>query len=76
LLSLPIVWYLHEYPIVLTGSMAKAYENYGMEPVMKTAFDIWIFIKQAIVIFIISTLLTVYPLWYIWQLRPVEAMRE
>lgn len=76
LVSLPIVWYLHAYPIVLTGSMAEAYENYGMEPVMKTAFETWIFVKQAIVIFIISTLLTVYPLWYIWRLRPVEAMRE
>ncbi|MCB0520569.1 MAG: FtsX-like permease family protein [Saprospiraceae bacterium] len=76
LVSLPIVWYLHTYPIQLTGNMAKAYENYGMEPVVKSAFELWIFVKQAIVIFIISTVLTVYPLWYIWRLKPVEAMRE
>lgn len=76
LLSLPIVWYLHVSPIVLTGSMATAYENYGMEPVMKTAFETYIFIKQAWVIFLISCALSIYPTWYILNLKPVQAMRD
>lgn len=76
LLSIPIVYYLHTNPIVLGGDMAKAYENYGIEPVMKTTFESWIFFRQALVIFIISTLLTIYPLWYIWKLKPVSAIRE
>jgi len=76
LLSLPIVWYLHTSPIELTGNMAKAYENYGMEPVVKTAFELGIFVKQAWVIFLISCGLSIYPTWYIWNLEPVKAMRE
>jgi putative ABC transport system permease protein len=76
LISLPIVWYLHISPIELTGSMAKAYENYGMEPVVKTAFELGIFLKQAWVIFLISCALAIYPTWYIWNLKPVKAMRE
>ena len=76
LISIPIVYYLHASPIQLTGDMATAYESYGMEPVMKTAFEFGIFMKQAIIIFIISSILTIYPLLYIWKLKPVEAMRD
>lgn len=76
LLSLPIVWYLHVSPIQLTGSMATAYENYGMEPIIKTAFELSIFIKQAWVIFLISCGLSIYPAWYILRLNPVRAMRD
>lgn len=76
LVSLPIVWYMHISPIELTGNMAKAYENYGMEPVVKTAFEMGIFIKQAWVIFLISCALAIYPTWYIWNLKPVTAMRD
>ena len=76
LVSLPIVWYMHTFPIELTGSMAKAYESYGMEPVVKTAFEMEIFLKQAWIIFLISCALAIYPTWYIWNLKPVKAMRE
>lgn len=75
LLSTPIVWYLHISPIELGGNMAEAYAKYGLEPVMKTAFDPAIFLRQAWVIFLISCALTIYPLWYIWKLKPVSAMR-
>ncbi len=76
LISIPIVWYLHVSPIELTGNMAKAYENYGIEPVIKTAFEMGIFLKQAWVISLISCGLAIYPTWYIWNLKPVKAMRE
>lgn len=76
IMSLPIVWYLHTNPIELGGNMAEAYAKYGLEPIMMAAFDVNIFLRQAKVIFIISCALTIYPLWYIWQLKPVEAMRS
>ncbi len=76
LLSIPIVYYLNVNPIVLSGDMGAAYEKFGMEPVMKTTFESWIFLRQAFVIFIISSLLTIYPLVYIWNLKAVTAMRD
>jgi ABC-type lipoprotein release transport system permease subunit len=76
LLSLPIVWYLHTQPIRLTGNMAEAYLRYGIEPLIKGAFEMRIFFKQAIVIFFISSLLSLYSLWYTLRLKPVKAMRE
>ncbi|HFA51818.1 MAG TPA: ABC transporter permease [Bacteroidetes bacterium] len=76
LLSIPVVYYLNINPIQLSGDMATAYEKYGMEPVMKATFEGWIFLRQAVIVFIISSILTTYPLWYIWKLEPVSAMRE
>ena len=76
LFSLPIVYYLYANPIVLKGDMAVAYEKFGIEPVMKAVFDGGIFLQQAIIVFVISSLLSIYPLWYIWKLKPVSAMRE
>ena len=76
LLSIPIVYYLNTNPIVLSGDMGAAYEKFGMEPLLKTTFESWIFLRQAVVIFFISCFLTIYPIWYIWRLKPVSAMRE
>ncbi len=76
ILSLPIVYYLYSTPIQLSGKMAEAYEKFGIEAVMKATFEGGIFIHQAVVVFIISTILSIYPLWYIWKLKPVSAMRE
>ena len=75
-LSIPIVYYLHTNPIQLTGDMAAAYDKFGIEPVLKTTFESWIFLRQAWVIFWISCFLTIYPLFFIWKLEPVAAMRE
>ncbi|MEO1263081.1 MAG: FtsX-like permease family protein [Bacteroidota bacterium] len=76
LISIPIVYYLNVNPINLTGDMGAAYEKFGIEPIMKTTFESRIFFRQAWVIFWISCFLTIYPLWYIWKLEPVSAMRE
>lgn len=54
LISLPIVYYLNTNPIQLTGDMAHAYENYGIEAIMKAAFETNIFIQQAIIVFLLA----------------------
>ena len=76
LLGWPIVWYLHNSPIQLSGKMAEAYEQFGIEPVMKAAYEIGVFMDQAEVIFVISTILSLYSVWYVLKLVPVKAMRQ
>lgn len=75
LMSLPIVMYLHFNPIRLTGDFAIAYEKMGLEPLLPMALNTSIFWNQAFLIFVITTLLALYPIWKIMQLKPVEAMR-
>jgi len=79
LLSMPICYYFMVNPIdmgVMGGEeLVEVYENFGIEPVLPFAFDFKIFLEQAIIMFIITTILALYPLWSIFKLKPVEAMR-
>lgn len=78
LLSIPIVYYLKVNPIpmeALGEGAAEAFEKFGMEADLPAAFDFNIFLTQAFTIFIITSLMAIYPLWKIGKLKPVEAMR-
>ncbi len=76
LLSIPLVAYFHVNPIRFSGKMAEAYEKFGVEPVLPAAFDVDIFLLQALVVFLITTVLAVYPLLKIRTLQPMAAMRN
>ncbi len=75
IVSFPIVYYFYKNPIVLTGDMATAYEKFGVEALLPAALDPGIFITQAIVIFLMITVLSIYPMFKLARLKPVEAMR-
>ncbi|MGK0363596.1 MAG: putative ABC transport system permease protein [Saprospiraceae bacterium] len=78
LLSIPIVYYLKVNPIPMESlgeGAAEAYEKFGMEANLPATFDFNIFLNQAFIIFIITSLMAIYPLWKIRKLKPVEAMR-
>jgi putative ABC transport system permease protein len=74
LAALPLILYFVEYPIKVTGKLAKTYESYGMAPSLNSLFEPHVFYQQAIIIFIISIVICLYPLTSISKLKPVEAM--
>ncbi len=79
ILATPLVYYLHVNPLDMTAMGEEAvatYEKFGMEPVIPAAFEASVFIKQAFIIFIVTCILGLYPLWKIMKLHPVEAMRD
>ncbi len=78
LLSAPLVYYFHLNPIDVSAmgeEAVQAYEQFGMEPLLPAAFEWTLFAIQALIIFIITSLLVWYPIWKISRLQPVEAMR-
>ena len=78
LFSAPIIYYFHKNPIDMSGmgeEYTATYEKFGMEPVLPAAFEWPIFMEQALIVFIIVSIMAIYPLWQIWKLKPVEAMR-
>jgi ABC-type lipoprotein release transport system permease subunit len=78
-LSAPLCYYYHVNPLDLSvmGEEAVAtYDKFGIEPVMPTAFDLDIFLTQAFTVFLVVTVLALYPLYKIWFLKPVEAMKN
>ena len=71
-----LAYYLKTNPIPITGAAAEAYEEFGIEALIMASTDSSIFINQALTVFIIVTLLAIYPMLKILKLKPIEAMRE
>lgn len=76
LASIPVVYYFHRNPIEITGDYAGTLEKFGFEPVFPAAFEPEIFWIQALVVFILTSVLALYPIVKIRKLEPVEAMRD
>ncbi len=76
LLAMPLVLYFNANPIVMTGETANMYEKFGVEPIIPFAKDPMIFIHHAAVVFIVSVLLSVYPVVSILNLKIIKALKS
>ena len=76
LISLPVVFYLSEYPIRFRGSMAEAYSRFGFEPVWPASLDGEIFLVQTLIVLAIAILVSVYPCLAVWRLQAVKSIRR
>ncbi|MGZ4100055.1 MAG: ABC transporter permease, partial [Bacteroidia bacterium] len=74
--ALPLVLYFHYNPIKFTGELAKGYEEYGMEPIIPTSMDIANFTSQAYIVFVIATVLSVYPFYKINKIKVIKAINS
>jgi ABC-type lipoprotein release transport system permease subunit len=70
--SFPAALYFNINPIAISGEMAKMFLDYGMEPLMPTSVDKWIFLKQIFAALAITALAAIYPVWKIKKLRLME----
>jgi ABC-type lipoprotein release transport system permease subunit len=76
MISIPVVTYLSRHPIRLTGESAEAYQRFGFEPIFPTSTDPHIFLVQGSIVFIIGILLSLYPVYVVAKLNPVNAMKK
>ncbi len=74
--SLPFMYYFNINPLEFTGEAALAIEEYGMEPFIRFSTDSDIMINQGLIVLVITLLISLYPVWHIRKLKPVEAMRH
>lgn len=75
MLSFPLVLYLKNNPIHLGAGYAETYEQFNMEPLMKAVLSPPVFIEQAIVVFCMVALISLYPYFNLRKMKPVEALR-
>jgi putative ABC transport system permease protein len=76
--SLPLVYYFNLNPVdfsKISKDMQQAYEKFGFEPIFPTAFEWDIFLWQAVIVFILTSIMAMYPLTKIRKLKAVQAMR-
>jgi ABC-type lipoprotein release transport system permease subunit len=76
LVSQPIIWYYHLNPMHFTGQAAQAIEEYGMEPFVRFSTDVEISIIQALIVLVITMIISLYPIIHMYKLKPVSAMRR
>jgi ABC-type lipoprotein release transport system permease subunit len=73
--SIPIIFYLVNNPINLTGEAAELYDQLSIEPILAFSAQPSIFIYQALVVLIIAIVTIIYPLLYVRRLDPAKTIR-
>jgi ABC-type lipoprotein release transport system permease subunit len=76
IVSIPILYYLNQNPIPLTGEMAELMLKFGLDPIVPFRFAPNIFIDQFLTVIIIAMISAFYPLLFIRKLNPVKAIRK
>lgn len=75
IVSIPILFYLNNNPIKLTGELAEISLKFGVEPILPFSIEPKIFFAQTGVVLIIALITAIYPVNYIRKIKPTEAMR-
>ena len=75
-ISLPVLIYFYFNPIPIGGDSSDIFEKFGIEPVYVFSLDPTIFFSQAWVVFILTLVLGTYPLWVIFKLNILKAIRS
>ncbi len=75
LVSLPVLLYMRANPIPLTGDAAEAIRQYGYDPILPFLVEPSLFINQGIVVFVLSIVACIYPLWSITRLQVSKELR-
>jgi len=74
--AFPICYYFHANPIKFGSEEAEMMADYGMEAVLQFSVAPSIFLTQAAIIFVISSVLSFYPFRKLLKLNPQDAMRR
>lgn len=75
LLALGVVSYLHFYPMLLGEEMQEVFDQFGMVAQITAAVNPMIFLRETFTVTVIVTLLSLFPVWKIFRLNPIKAMR-
>lgn len=72
----PVLYYFHENPIPLAGSMADLYLQFNIKPVLPFSVKPHIFASQTTIIFILSLVSVLYPVVFISRFNILNASRH
>ncbi len=73
--SIPIILLLIDNPIKLPDDLAQAYLQYGFEPYLFFGTAPSVFVNQVITIFIITVIISLYPIFKVKNLKVSKALR-
>ncbi len=70
-----INYYIVENPIIFTGDFAALYEEYGFLPRLESSLKSSVFLDASLMIFIVSVLMSLYPIFKVYKLEPLKGIR-
>ncbi|HSH50347.1 MAG TPA: FtsX-like permease family protein [Bacteroidales bacterium] len=73
--SIPVILILVEKPIPLPAELADAYLQYGFEPYLFFGTAPSVFINQVITIFVITLIISLYPIFKVKNFKITKALR-
>ena len=73
--SIPVVAWFHFHPIELSGTFAKTMESYGMEPVIPVLWQADYILWQGLIVFIITLVAILYPIYKVGNMQVIKALR-
>ncbi|MBP1629669.1 MAG: transporter substrate-binding protein [Bacteroidetes bacterium] len=76
IIATPIITYFHSNPVHLTGQMARAMDEYGIEPIFPFALEIKLFFNQIIAITLMSIFTIIYPIGKLSRLSIIDTLRK
>jgi ABC-type lipoprotein release transport system permease subunit len=75
-IAFPMAYWLNVHPIQLGKDMAKAYAEFGMSPEMPASLAPSLFLMQALIVFVVVLILSVYPFYRISRMVAVKEMHN
>ena len=74
--SIPIIaWFIH-HPIQMSGDAAQAMLDMGIEPLMYFSAELNVFVNQLFTVFILTMIVSLYPVISAMRLREIKWLRD
>ncbi len=73
--SMPLAFYFYKNPIPLTGDAAQTMIDMGIEPFMYFSMQPAVFYTQALIVFIITLFIALFPIYKSFTLKLTKALR-
>ncbi len=73
--SIPLAWYFYKNPIPLTGDAGQTMIDMGIEPYMYFSMQPEVFYTQALIVFIITLIIALFPIYKSFTLKLTKALR-
>ncbi len=76
LMAIPLIFYFHIHPIVLSGDMAISTIEMGFEPLMPTAWEVTYYINQSLIVFLIIVVVMIFPIIKLSRFNLTNALKH
>ncbi|MCF8371028.1 MAG: ABC transporter permease [Bacteroidales bacterium] len=75
-ISIPLIYILIQNPIPLSDKIAEAYIEFGLEPIIYFDASLPVFTDQVLIVFIITLIISIYPVLNVARLKLSKALRS